>query len=253
MFEIIGVRNVRPENPADLFQQGWDNYRLILGHDYLWHSLAGQKLRKVVVSQFRPSDTIRFLDLACGSCKSTSLLVSDLGGVRVMMGQPPIEFVGVDNSPEALRFAKCMNFGTSVRVTFVESDFVEYLRGVDSLFEVIYIGMSAHHLGLERLPDFFAQVKKSLAPGGIFVAYEPFCLPGETRNVYIERLHRTIREKWTKLKPEGIANVIAHTGECDFAVTLADWNAAAEKAGMKPGEMVFESPDQLFAIVVHEA
>lgn len=48
-------------------------------------------------------------------------------------------------------------------------------------------------------------------------------------------------------------NVIAHTSQCDFPVTLADWNAAAEKAVTKPGHFVARSPDRLYAMVVHEA
>lgn len=118
---------------------------------------------------------------------------------------------------------------------------------------MIFISMSAHHLGLDRLPEFFAGVKERLAPGGIFVAYEPFCLPGESRNEHIERLHALIRNEWTRLTDTLRKNMIAHTGECDFPVTLAEWNDAARMAGMNPGQSVFESPDQLYAMVVHEA
>ena len=46
---------------------------------------------------------------------------------------------------------------------------------------MIYVGLSAHHLGEVGLPRFFTAVRQCLAPGGVFAAYEPFLLPDEVR------------------------------------------------------------------------
>lgn len=242
-----------PENPADLFLQGWKNYQRILRHDYLWHGLANHALRRVLTSHFLVTDKLRFLDLACGDSAMTASVLSDIGGARVSAGYDPVYYVGVDSSPMALTSAERTDFGAGVRTSFLEADFVDFLRTGDSRFDVIYVGMSAHHLGPKRLPEFFAVVRSRLAPGGLFVAYEPFCLPDETRDEHIHRLHEIIRNFWIRLPTEGRDNVIAHTAECDFPVEIQQWNEATESAGLNPGRFAFRSPDRLYAMVVHEA
>ncbi len=242
-----------PVNAADLFLQGWKNYRLILEFDYLWHRMAADALERVIANRCDLAGSLRFLDLACGDADTTSSVLTRIAASASQTAPIRIEYVGVDNSPMALEEAARTTFGAGINPGFVESDFVEFLRKDDSRFDVIFVGMSAHHLGLARLPDFFAGVRARLSPGGLFIAFETFCLPDETRDEHLERLHAIIRKFWSRMPQAASDNVIAHTAECDFPVSLADWNAAATNAGLNPGHFVMKSPDRISAMVVHEA
>ena len=242
-----------PVNPADLFLQGWQNYRLILEFDYLWHQMAADTLERVVANRSDHVGPFRFLDLACGDAATTASVLSRITASASKHTPSGIDYVGVDNSPMALAEAARTTFRAGIKPGFVESDFVEFLRSGESRFDLIYVGMSAHHLGLARLPEFFAGVRARLTPGGLFVAFETFCLPDEVRDEHLERLHAIIRKFWIRMPQAARDNVIAHTTECDFPVTLADWNAAAGKAGLNPGQFVMKTPDRISAMVVHEA
>jgi cyclopropane fatty-acyl-phospholipid synthase-like methyltransferase len=240
-----------PENPADLFQQGWKNYRLILEYDYLWHGMAADALERLIADRIDRPGVLRFLDLACGDSATTSMVLNRIAERRPTSSR--IVYLGVDNSRIALAEAGRTRFVAGIEPTFVESDFVEFLKSGDSRFDVIYVGMSAHHLGLGRLPEFFAAVRERLSPGGLFVAFETFCLPDETRDEHMARLHAIVRNFWIRMPQSARDHVIAHTTECDFPVTVADWNEGASQAGLGPGKIVMKSPDRLSAMIVHPA
>lgn len=136
-----------PANPADLFQQGWQNYRLVLEHDYLWHRLAAAELTRTLMHRTGLPAAPRFLDLACGDAATSARVLSDIGSIRAAQGHPCIQYMGVDSSPMALAQSAQTPFGEGVEASFVETDFVDFLRSGHSRFDVIYVGMLAHHLG----------------------------------------------------------------------------------------------------------
>jgi SAM-dependent methyltransferase len=240
--------------PSDLFLEGWKNYQSILNHDYLWHRMAGDALKQALAGQFKPNVPMRFLDLACGDAATTGRVLRNLTQDPDVYTEshPTIEYLGVDSSPMALTAATRTEFGPNVRPTFVEADFVDFLKSNTAKFHTIYVGMSAHHLGVDRLPDFFAAIRERLAPSGVFIAYEPFCLADESRDEQIARLHAIIRNFWVGMSPEARDNVIAHTATYDFPVTFDVWNDAAVNSGLKAGRFLAKSPDRLYAMIMHE-
>lgn len=242
-----------PINPADLFQEGWKIYRLIVEYDYLWHSIAAKSLERLMATRFATQETVRFLDLACGDAETTAHVLAQVGRDAPRSRRPVIRYLGIDNSPMALKEAAKTRFDEATEAHFSEADFVEFLQTDRNLFDIIYVGMSAHHLGLPLLPGFFAAVHARLAPGGVFVAWELFCQPDETRAEYLDRLHQIIRKFWILMPEESRESVVAHTVACDYPVTHDQWNAAATQAGLKPGRFDARSPDLLFAMVAHEA
>ena len=230
------------DDRSNLFTEGWRNYRLVLEHDYLWHSLAESGLHETIVDRFGRDTAFAFLDLACGDAETTARVLRDFDAV---------EYVGVDSSPQALEAAAATNFGKGVRTRFVLADYVDFLNNDQGHYDVIFVGMSAHHLGERRLPEFFELVRKRLARDGLFVAYEPFLLADETRDEQIARLHAVIGKFWSAMPAESRRSVVEHTASADFPVSLEVWNAAAEAAGLPVGRFVRKSPDRLYAMVIH--
>jgi SAM-dependent methyltransferase len=230
-----------PTEP-DFFTSGWAVYRLIVEHDYLWHAAAGRGLRALLDERFPAGTPVRVLDLACGDADTST---------RVLAGRPLARYVGVDRSPEALASAKVHVARLTGPAELVEADFTDYLHAGAEPFDLIYVGLSAHHLDEPGLGRFFAGVRKRLAPGGAFAAYEPFLLPDETRDEHVERLCATAEKFYHDMTSAQRATVCAHVRGNDYPVTVARWDALATAAGLPPARRLFKSPDRLYELVAH--
>ena len=223
---------------TDFFRDAWAVYRLVVEHDYLWHSHAGRGLESLLPT----GRAVRFLDLACGDSDTTA---------RVLAGRELTRYVGVDRSAAALREAGPNVSKLTGPAELVEADFVEFLESCPDTFDVIYIGLSAHHLGEAGLPRFFAGVAKCLAPGGVFAAYEPFTLPDETRADTVDRICAMALHFFAAMTPAQRQQVAEHVRGNDKPVSLATWDALATAAGLSPLTRVVRSPDRLYELVSH--
>ena len=222
---------------ADFFVDAWAVYRLIVEHDYLWHSQVGATLGGVM-----PDRPVRFLDLACGDADTTS---------RALAGRSVGRYVGVDRSPDALAAAARNGAGLGCPVEFAEGDYLEYLESARDEFDVIYVGMSAHHLDEDRLGRFFAAARPRLTAGGVLAAYEPFLLPDETRGEHIDRLCMIVDKYFVGMTPAQRLLTTTHIRGNDLPVTLARWDELAVAAGFGPARRLYKSPDRLYEFVVH--
>lgn len=227
---------------TEFFSAGWEAYRAIVEHDYLWHVMANDALRRTIDDRFGSQTPIRFLDLACGDADSTTRMLKDRAISR---------YVGVDQSAPALKTAADNVQQLRCEVELVPTDFVAYLETTQEGFDVIYIGLSAHHLGEAGLPRFFTAVRRCLTPSGFFAAFEPFTLPDETRDEHVERLCAIIDQFWVKMTPTQRASVSAHIRASDHPIALERWNALAVSAGLRPAEAPMKSPDRVSQLVVH--
>lgn len=227
--------------PADLFQSAWAVYRLVVEHDYLWHTLAARGLAEILDSRFgeRP---FRFLDLACGDSDTTS---------RILAGRNIAGYVGVDRSVDALSAAEANVAKLGAPTAFATGDFVEFLEAGTDSFDAIYIGLSAHHLDDAGLARLFAGVRRRLAPEGLFVAFEPFSLPDETRAEHHERFCAITRQMWLALSTDQREQVVEHVLANDRPVPLSRWNELATAAGLSPARCLARSPDRLYELVAH--
>jgi len=232
----------RDEAVADLFTAGWAAYRAVLKSDYLWHGMASQALGELIEEHFGGDVPIRFLDLACGDAETTS---------RLLRNRPRARYVGVDRSPQALAAATTRVANLGPRAELVTADFVDFLEVRDDQFDVIYVGLSAHHLREAGLRRFFAAIVRRLTPSGVFAAYEPFTLPDETRDEHIDRLCQIVDHSWLNLSAEHRATVKTHVRENDYPIALRQWNLLASAGGLCPARTVLKTPDRLYQLVAH--
>ena len=112
------------------------------------------------------------------------------------------KYVGVDRSPQALAAAAPRVANLGPRAELVTADFVDFLEVCDDRFDVIYVGLSAHHLRNAGLRRFFPAIGRRLAPFGLFAAYEPFTLPDETRDEHIDRFCQIVDHYWLDMPAE---------------------------------------------------
>lgn len=229
---------------AKFFSAGWQAYEAIVVYDYLWHNLANQALLEQIARRFGPTTPVSFLDLACGDAASTS---------RVLRDRPLKRYVGVDQSTPALASAARNVERLRTETSLVTADYVEYLETARERFDVIYIGLSAHHLGVPGLPRFFAAARRRLADNGVLVAFEPFTLPDETRDEHVERLCKIIEHFWIKMTPEHRGQVSAHIRASDYPIPQSKWDELAVAAGLSPALVAMQTPDRISQVVVHTA
>jgi SAM-dependent methyltransferase len=227
-----------------LFTTGWRAYKAILDYDYLWHSMAAAELNRQLLERFGRDRPFTFLDLACGDAWVTAGVLKDF---------PLAKYTGVDSSREALKEAERYvgQLGPGRRLEI--SDYLEFLENATENFDVIYVGLVAHHLGEAGLARFFRGVKKRLAPGGVLMAYETFLLADETRDEHTGRLCRMIRQFWSEMPQEYRQFVVDHVTTSDFPVSFQVWNEKATREGLGAMRVLTKTPDRLLAFALHQA
>ncbi|MCY2932740.1 MAG: class I SAM-dependent methyltransferase [Planctomycetota bacterium] len=233
--------NPRKNLEYKLFTTGWNAYQAVLEHDYLWHSMAATALNQLLADRFGTTIPFSFLDLACGDSATTSAVLQNFSLVN---------YVGVDSSPTALIEAARNKNGLGLNPKLIEADLLEFLANNQEVFDVIYVGLVAHHFGADNLQHFFDLICKRLKPGGLLIAYETFLLPDETLEEHINRLCLIIRYLWSEMPPVFKRNIIEHATTCDLPVSMAVWNEKTTNSGLTDTHIVMKSPDRLCAMVI---
>jgi hypothetical protein len=230
------------ENPQnfELFTKSWKAYQAIIEHDYLWHSMAATALNQWLSERFGTDFSFSFVDLACGDSSTTA---------GVLQNFPNVNYTGVDSSSQALNEAS-RNTSQMTHQRLVKSDYLDFLGTGHEKYDVIYIGLAAHHLGLENLDRFFNLICNRLNPGGAFIAYETFLLPDETLDEHKKRLSLMIRYFWSAMSPGYRQTVVEHVAVNDRPVSIADWNEKVTNAGLTTTQVLMNSPDRLCSMVI---
>ncbi len=232
--------NAENSQNFELFTKSWKAYQAIIEHDYLWHSMAATALNQWLSERFGTDISFSFVDLACGDSSTTAGVLQNFRNVN---------YTGIDSSSQALNEA-LRNTSQITHQTLVESDYLDFLATGEEKYDVIYIGLAAHHLGLENLDRFFNLIRNRLNPGGAFIAYETFLLPDETLDEHKKRLSLMIRYFWSAMSLAYRQTVIEHVAVNDRPVSLADWNEKITNAGFTTTKVLMNSPDRLCSMVI---
>jgi SAM-dependent methyltransferase len=157
----------------------WQVYSKLVDCDYLAHQAAREVLHRVLVEQgHRP---FRFFDLACGDASLT---------VAALRGTPVIHYHGIDLSAPALALARKTVEALPCPAELEQADCVAAMRERPEPADMVWIGLSLHHL---RAPDkevLMREVRAAVGPAGLFLIYEPTRLEGEGRPAYLARFEQ---------------------------------------------------------------
>jgi len=227
----------KDQRAMEQFQRGWDTYRKLVDHNYLGHREAYAALHAFLSAEFRRP--FRFLDLACG----------DAGGIVAALRQTEVaHYQGIDLSTPALELASRNLEVLACSKQLCEQDFVEAMRDRPPPADVVWIGLSMHHLSSQGKREIFAEVRNTLIYGGAFLIYEPILLPYESRDAFVDRQNRTMRSDWTALTDEEAGDILKHIETSDFPETAETWQHMALARGFSHARMLFEHPARLFAL-----
>ena len=237
---MVNVRHFQPGAELDAeameqFQSHWSVYRRLVDNDYCAHAAAYGRLHDILLTLVRP---FRFVDLACGDARET---VAALQGTRVA------HYLGVDLSDAALRLAASTVERLPCAAELDERDFKDALEQMAEPVDVVWFGLSLHHLQHDDKLVVMRSIRRALRDDGLFVFYEPFLHEGEDRAGFMRRFE-TNREAWTALDPQEWRVIRDHVTECDFPETASEWQAMAHAAGFARTQQLMTDSREFLAM-----
>ncbi len=225
------------EITSELFRLHWGMYRKILRDDYMSHTHAYGKLRDVLNGEIdRP---FTFADLAYGDAYASSRYLKDTKVAK---------YIGIDLSESALGLAREETKRLDCETRFVTADFEDFDRFMDTPPDVVWVGLSLHHLDTDEKARFMAKVKKAVRDDGIFLIYEPVYIDGEDRDAYYERFKRVSDAVWTDLTPEERAMLLDHVRETEKPERIHDWLMLGKEAGFDLASTVFSERTGVYTL-----
>jgi SAM-dependent methyltransferase len=225
--------NAHPST-LSLFQRDWRIYRAMVDENYLFHREVYACLHGVLAEAGQ--GPFRFLDIACGDAASSA---AALERTRVAA------YHGIDLSAEALALAERALSGLPCPVTLEQGDFVEVLRGRAEPADVVWIGLSLHHLRHHGKGAVLKDARRLLSPGGLLILYENTSPDGEDRTGWLARWDRQ-RPAWTAYSDADWNTMATHVHSADFPETCSGWRRLGVAAGFREVRELFVAPTDLF-------
>lgn len=210
------------------FFDGWDLYRRVIEHDYMFHRAIHGRLAEIL----RESRGRRVLDVGCGDASSIARVLPDLG---------ILQYTGVDLSPVALESAATSLADSGATIRLVESDYLAFLEeSARPEFDAIVAGYTVHHLNSQDLRRFFVGARRRLTGGGVLVVYDVIREEGEDLAEHIARNHAWRERTWTDLSKDDLAAIWDHVSTADFPKTERELGRCAAEAGFA------DTPDRIW-------
>jgi SAM-dependent methyltransferase len=235
--EQLLVSPLRNAEAVKEFFNGWSLYRRIVDNDYLCHRSVMDSLAAWLDRQ---EGSFSFLDLGCGDAAFSA---------GVLQGRELLHYTGMDLSPVALDLAHGNTGTLGCPVELIHGDFLTGISSLPRRYDIIYIGLSLHHLPRDEKRFFFGELGKKLAPGGALLVFDPVLNPGETRDAYMGRWVDNTRWSWRALSLEEIAGAVEHVTTSDFPEEIATLNRMAVGAGFHPAEILFTDKGDFYALM----
>ncbi|MBZ9605898.1 class I SAM-dependent methyltransferase [Phyllobacterium chamaecytisi] len=215
-----------------MFNKHLATYRKIVGENLMFHrevygllhDLLSQKMLK----------PFKFLDIACGDAVASA---------AVLKGSAIDHYYGIDLSPQSLELARDSLEALLCPVDLRCCDFVEAMADWSDVVDIVWIGMSLHHLPPEGKVRLMKNVHDALSPSGQFLIWEPTLLEGENRPEWLDRFsaYRTV---WAAITDEEFATMEAHMSLADFPELAETWKAMGHQAGFSHAEQIFLMPNR---------
>jgi SAM-dependent methyltransferase len=228
--------NRRNEPSQAVFQQEWRIYRTLVDENYLFHREAYACLHRILVEEIgRP---FRFLDIACGDATAS---------MEALTGTAITHYHGIDLSAAALELARSSLARLDCPVTLEHADYVETLRDWPEPADVVWIGLSLHHLRTAEKLEILRAIRNILPKDGHLFIYEAASPDGEDREGWLRRWDDQ-KPLWTAYAPDEWATITAHVHAADYPETASRWVSLAQEAGFAVAREAFVAPSDLIRL-----
>jgi len=225
------------EEATDLFRRHWDIYRKVVENDYMSHKAAYRVLADILASEVgRP---FSFADLACGDAYSSS---------RCLVGTRLREYIGIDLSEWALRLAEQELKKVDAPCRLISGRFEELDHHLDTAPDVVWVGLSIHHLPTAEKQRFMEKVQRMLAPGGLFLIYEPVFGRDDNAGNYGARFREVAARAWIGLSAAERDAVCEHVSGFDQPELPEQWIRLGREAGFSAADRIYTDPTGLYSL-----
>jgi SAM-dependent methyltransferase len=231
-----GTGNRSNEPSQAIFHQEWQIYGTLVDENYVFHWEAYACLHQILLEETH--HPFRFVDIACGDATAS---------VAALTGTQVAQYHGIDLSAAALDLALATLAVLDCPVTLVRKDYVEFLRDRPESADVVWIGLSLHHLRAPEKLEVMRSVRRILREGGLLLIYEPTSPDGEDRNGWLQRWDDQ-KPLWTAYSPEGWDTMTAHVHAADFPETASTWFSLGREAAFDDVREIFVAPSDLFRL-----
>lgn len=232
---MVTGTEVVPRGSQELFTREWQIYRKMIDNDYLFHRGAYDRLHRFLVDLKRPFE---LLDIACGDA---SMTVQALRGTRIAA------YCGIDISRQALEIAEQNLTSLGCPIRLEQRNFIEALTTWDEKLDIVWIGLSLHHMRSLGKLQVMRQIRGLMNGQGCLAIYENSSPDGESREEWLERWDAQ-QSAWTAYTPAEWTYVTAHVHASDFPETESGWHRLGTEAGFASTEALFVSPTNLFRL-----
>lgn len=236
--DTITAPHHRNAEAVRAFFNGWSLYRRIVDHDYLCHRSAREALSAWLDGL---KHSFSFLDLGCGDAAFSA---------EILKGRPLASYTGMDISPVALDLARQNTGSLAAPVSLIADDFLTGIAGLPISYDVIYIGLSLHHLSRAEKEFLFGELCRRTAPGGSLLVYDPILAPGEVRDAFMGRWIDHAKWTWKALTVEELHGAVEHVTTSDFPEEIGTLNRMAVNSGYHPAEILFADRSDFYALMV---
>jgi ubiquinone/menaquinone biosynthesis C-methylase UbiE len=223
------------------FFEQWAIYRKIVDLDYLNHRGAYEAIERALAGI---NASFSFLDLGAGDADSTS---------RALSGKKLTRYEAVDLSVTALGLAREHTAKLGCPVKCTQGDFFQLVPQIHEPSDVVFIGLSLHHLMAEDKRKFLPQLRRIVSPGGRLIVYEPIRESGESRDEVLARWWRHVEATWTELEPEELRKAKEHVFGNDYPEPISDYAGMMKEAGFAKAEVLYIDPRNLYAVIEADA
>ena len=228
-----------PDDPETVrfFHAQWTIYQKLVDANVLRHREIAQLIHEALNARFMGAFT--FLDIACGDA---SLAKRALEGTRVA------RYHGVDLAMPAIEFAAANLDGVPYEVDLDYRDYAADLAERALRADAVWCGLSMHHLDTAAKLRVMREIHALIAPGGLFMLYEPTLADGETRADYMRRIRPYVLSEWVMLSGDELAQILEHIETCDLPETSESWISLGLSAGFSQGREVYAVPAGFFRV-----
>jgi len=232
MESVESTATTGTDDAQAMFNKHLATYRKIVGENLMFHREVYALLRNQF-SQGMPKP-FSFLDIACGDAVASA---------AALEGSAIGQYYGIDLSPQSLELAKESLKDLPCPVDLRCRDFVEAMADWSDTVDLVWIGMSLHHLQPDGKVRLMKNVRDVLSRDGLFLIWEPTLVDGESREEHFDRFSAH-RGAWATLTDDEFAAMEAHMRLADFPESADTWKAIGREAGFSEAEQIFLMPNR---------
>jgi len=222
------------------FFQGWLRYWKAVDEDYLGH----KEVYTLLNSFLKENHPRPFSLLDCG-CGDSSYMVKGLVGTSIA------HYIGVDISQNALELSLQNLEGLGFDLELIPGDYAELIKTLTIEPDVIWIGLSLHHLPAEVKGVFLQECRKKLKHGGChMIFFEPMSREEETREEYQNRWWATCQNDWSAVSDDDKRSFRDHVFTSDFPESHSVYRRLAREAGFHGADLLMKDSKELYGMLV---